>query len=241
MNTIIGTKSPDFGVRIPRRERTGITTLSDEDVVRLIGREESARLNFVAMMLEGIAMQMISEWIDLCRQSRRKEYRVYTRPMCQAIEAYATSVSDFWKDHLYIYEHYLRETMRESVRQREIHYRLGMSNEVWRQLPPSADRDTALILAFTVLMLRRAEDVDNDRLQRLQRATGGRIVVKSRDHNVRHLIDACERMQRDLHLEVSPTKVIKDVISSFYTNISCFCIRLLSEEMERERQTKSLE
>lgn len=224
----------DLGVRIPKGS-AGPTPLSEEDVVRMLGREESARLNFVGLMIEGAAMQMVSEWIDDCRRLGRKEYRKYTRPMQEAINGYAWSVMDYWKDNIGVYKYFLDEIMKESVQQREIHYRMGMANEVYHQLPKTADRDSALVLSFTILMLRRAEEVEREKLAKLSEAAGGKIAIRYYDPNVRKMIRACEDMQRDLQIKVTPTHGIMSVIGSFYNKFNTYCVRLLSEEAERER------
>lgn len=72
---------------IERRE------LTDQEVVDAIGQEESAILNFTGMMMEGLAIQELSEWIQRCKQRKKtKECRKYTRAMEQAMGGYLESV-----------------------------------------------------------------------------------------------------------------------------------------------------
>lgn len=223
-------KPLDFGVAIPKPARW--KSMTDRDVVDLIGKEESARLNFTSMIIEGIAMEEISEWINLCRRRKIKEYRRWTKPMQEAIDAYAATVIEYWGDRLDVYQYYFDETLRESARLREVVWRMGVSNEIARQFHPRrVDMDATLALAFTVLMLRRAEAVDREKLDRLSRASGGRIVRREPDPNVRKMIAACVEMQKALGLEVEATRPVSDTIGAFHTKISVYCSDLLRQEV----------
>lgn len=222
----------DFGIRRPIGvPNYGRRRLSDDEVISLIGKEESAIMNFTGMMIEGLAMQEISEWIERCKDRRVKEYRKYTRPMEQAMGGYLESVELYWEDRIDVYNHFFNMTLEEFQRELKVYLHLGMDNEICRQLPATVDREAALQLCFTIEMLRKSEEVDRDKMRKLSEAAGARI-VRDRDPNVIAMIMACRVMQKELGLTVEVTKPIRDVINTFRNRMQTYCIRLLAEERE---------
>ncbi len=227
----------DFGIRRPLGT-PGVfrSRLSDEQVISLIGREESAIMNFTSMMIEGIAIQEISEWIERCKQRKLKHYRPYTRRMQQAMCGYLESVELYWQDRMDVYSHFFSQTLQEFQRELKVYLHLGMDNEICRQLPATVDREAALQLCFTIEMLRKSEEVDRDKMRMLSEAAGARI-VRDGDPNVNMMIMACRDMQKDLGLAVEVTKPIREVIDTFRNRMQTYCMRLLDEEREeREAQ-----
>lgn len=226
----------DFGVRrpigmTPRSRRQ----LTDEEVISLMGKEESAIYNFTGMMIEGIAMQEISEWIGRCKtrgkETGRKEYRKYTKPMEQAMGSYLTTIERYWEDRMDVYSHFFEMTLEEFKRERHVYLHLGMDNEICRQLPATVDRDAALQLCFTIEMLRKSIDVDKEKQAIIAKAAGA-TVVRDADPYVMAMINACRRMQKDLGLTVEVTKPIRDVIDTFHNRLRLYCRRMLDEERE---------
>ncbi|MDE6381134.1 MAG: hypothetical protein K2L11_11745 [Muribaculaceae bacterium] len=228
----------DFGVRrplgaIPRSRRQ----LTDEEVIRLMGKEESAIYNFTGMMIEGIAMQEISEWIARCkeRKGRFKDYRKYTRPMEQAMGAYLQTIELYWQDRMDVYSYFFDMTLEEFQKERAVYLHLGMDNEICRQLPGTVDREAALELCFTIEMLRKSCDVDREKMAVIAKAAGA-PVVRDPDPYVMAMITACKRMQRELGLTVEVTKPIRDVIDTFHNRLRLYCARLLDEEREAREE-----
>ncbi|MBD5262265.1 MAG: hypothetical protein HDS38_09075 [Bacteroides sp.] len=229
----------DFGVRRPMGMNPRIRrSLSDEEVVSLMGKEESAIFNFTGMMLEGIAMQEISEWIARCKQRRMKEYRPFTRPMEQAMGGYLESITRYWGDRMDVYSHFFDMTLEEFKRERTVYLHMGMDNEIRRQLPKTKDREAALQLCFTVEILRKSEEVDREKMEILGRAAGA-PVVRQADPYVNEMIMACRRMQKALGITVEVTKPIRDVIDTFHTRLRVYCARMLEEEREEREAWES--
>lgn len=227
-----------FGVERPMgMQQRARRQLSDEEVISLMGKEESAIYNFTGMMIEGISMQEISEWIERCKMRKRKEYRKYTKPMELAMGSYLRTVETYWKDRMDVYAHFFNMTLDEFRREREVYLHLGMDNEICRQLPPSKDREAALQLCFSVEMLRKSIEVDREKQDIIARAAGA-PVVRDADPYVMAMITACRRMQKDLGLTVEVTKPIRDVIDTFHNRLRVYCMRMLDEEREEREASK---
>ncbi len=210
--------------------------LTDEEVVDAIGKENSAIMNFMGMMMEGLAIQEISEWISRVKQRKIKEYRKYTVPMDQAMGAYLQSVIDYWGDNFSVDAHYFDLTMEEFKRELKVYLHLGLDNEICRQLPSTVDREAALQLVFTVEMLKSSNNLDKEKIAMIAEAKKS-TVVRDADPNVMAMISACRRMQKDLGIEVEITKPILDLVTSIRCRLKLFCISLLEKEREeRERQ-----
>ena len=226
----------DFGVRRPMGMQPRIRkSLSDEEVVTLMGKEESAIFNFTGMMIEGIAMQEISEWIARCKARKVKEYQKYTRPMEQAMGHYLDTITRYWGDRMDVYSHYFDLALEDFQKELKVYLHLGMDNEICRQLPKSADREAALQLCFTIEMLRKSNEVDREKTEILSRAAGA-TVVRDADPYVTSMIIACRKMQKDFGLTVEVTKPIRDVINTFHNRLRLYCARLLHEEREEREE-----
>lgn len=215
--------------------------LTDEEVVDAIGKEESAILNFTGMMMEGLAIQEISEWIGRVRERRIKEYRKYTRAMEQAMGAYLESVEAYWGENFPVYAHYFNLTMKEFQRELRVYLHMGMDNEIRRQLPASVDREAALQLCFTIETLQSSDNLDKEKIAMISAAKKA-AVVRDADPNVMAMIKACRDMQKDFDIKVEITGPIRDLISSIRNRLKLFCISLLEKERrEKEEQEATLQ
>lgn len=216
----------DFGVVKP----SGRRALDDDFANEVLGRDEATRLNFVSMMMEGLSMEFLSEWMSRVKAARIREYRVYTREMESIMGRYAYTARSFWGEKMPVYRYFFDEALKESAREQRVFRDMGMSNEVARQIPATKDRDAALMLCFTIEMIRRAREVDEEKAERLSRALGGARVTCDRDPHLTAMILVCRRMQRNLGLEVEVTHAIRSVIESFHSRMSAWCLQILSED-----------
>lgn len=213
--------------------------LTDQEVVDAIGKEESAILNFTGMMMEGFAIQEISEWIGRVRERRIKEYRKYTRAMEQAMGAYLESVERYWGENFPVYAHYFNLTMDEFQRELKVYLHMGMDNEICRQLPASVDREAALQLCFTSEMLQSSDDLDKEKISMISAAKKA-TVVRDTDPNVMAMIRACRSMQNDFNIKVEITKPVRDLISSIRIRLKLFCVSLLEKERREKEEQESI-
>lgn len=228
-----------FGVKkgAPRRRPR---TLTDEQVAAYIGAEQSAMFNFTVMMLEGIAIQEISEWICRCkmRQSRPKEYRPFTKLMEQAMGDYLDATVRYWGDRFDVYSHYFNLALDEVKTMRAIYVHIGMDNEIYKQLDHTKDREAARQLTFTSELLRATKTMLEQKKGKLLEASGAKHVftadpdVKAMEKACRDMIVACAKMQKAFGLEVEPTKPIRDIVGAFLNRMWFYCQRLLEEEKE---------
>lgn len=219
----------DLGVRRPQ---TGVHHLTDAEIAALLGKEEAARLNFISMMMEGIAMQTISEWIVEVVRRKVKEYRTYTRAMQQAMGGYWEKLKAYWGDRLGIYAKFFDMALEEASRELHNYRDNGMANEISRQLGADKDREAALALAFTVLAIRDAGDTDRRRLDLLSGACGGRRVVRDRDPHIDAMLYECRRMQRKEGLDVEVTDGMLSVVRSFHCRMHLWFDQMIREEEE---------
>lgn len=219
---------------IERRE------LTDQEVVDAIGQEESAILNFTGMMMEGLAIQELSEWIQRCKQRKKtKEYRKYTRAMEQAMGGYLESVERYWGENFSVYAYYFNLTMDEFTRELKVYLHMGMDNEICRQLPASVDREAALQLCFTAEMLQSSDDLDKEKISMISAAKKA-TVVRDADPNVMAMIRACRSMQKDFNLKVEITKPIRDLISTIRVRLKLFCASLLEKERREKEEQEAI-
>lgn len=229
---------PDFGIR--KNSERKPRTLTDEQVSDFIGKEESAIFNFIIMMLEGISIQEISEWICRCKQRnpKPKEYRTYTRKMEQAMSRYLEATIHYWGDSFDTYAHYFNKALEEVAAMRAVHVHIGMDNEIYKQLPRDKDRETARQLCFTAELLKKSREVAEKKKSALVEATGAKLIftadpdMKAIEKACKAIVDTCHEMQRDFGLEIEVTKPIADIVGAFLNRMGCFCRRLLEEERE---------
>lgn len=230
----------DLGIKRTIQGPLQRRALTDEEVVDAIGKEESAILNFTGMMMEGLAMQEISEWIQRVKQRRIKEYRRFTLPMEQAMGAYLQTVELYWGENFSVYAHYFNLTMQEFQRELKVYLHMGLENEIRRQLPATKDRDAALQLCFTVCMLRSSDELDREKISMISAAKKA-AVVRDADPNVLAMITACTDMQKSFGIEVEITSPVRDLISAIRNRLKLFCISLLEKErreMQEQEQTE---
>lgn len=214
-------------------------TLTDQEVVDAIGKDESAILNFTGMMMEGLAIQELSEWIQRCKQRKKKEYRIFTRDMEQAMGGYLESVESYWGENFSVYAYYFNLTMDEFKRELKVYLHMGIDNEICRQLPASVDREAALQLCFTAEMLLSSDNLDKEKISMISAAKKA-TVVRDADPNVMAIIRACRSMQKDFNLNVEITKPIRDLISSIRVRLKLFCASLLEKERREKEEQEAI-
>lgn len=186
----------------PRKERE----IPPEEAIKMFGRVESVKMNFIPQMLIHLALEHSDKLIDYCRDNRLGEYKKLTRALRMCVDEYRAGMKQFYGSMAYEAHQAFCRIFREYIEADAVKMWFAIGNVANRQMPENPHRDIAVHVAIIHELINRADLIDTINDKVISEKIGD--AAHHRQNKMLRLIVAlCFAFEDDFKMKLEPDPV----------------------------------